>query len=182
MHNLSILFEVDPQGWSLRGDAYLWAALKEHYTSVQTPATGEAFRQTFFEAFKVLTGNELDPFTDVYVERLNHGGMSGGWVCAYHWYCRLLPELTERFLAYLHNPSSPRIFSCRTVSRTRTNAEEEEANKLLRMLNAIQIYKRAGIKEVKNSYPEQLSFVNSVSSRNLKATLFVLHAQLASLS
>ncbi len=76
------LFDPEPRTWGLRGDPYLWQALREHLSGTDIPASvGEAVA-LLHAAFGELVGLDLvgDPVPSVYLERYAHGGMSSGMI------------------------------------------------------------------------------------------------------
>ena len=92
------LFDPEPRTWGLRGDPYLWQALREHLSGTDIPASvGEAVA-LLHAAFGELVGLDLvgDPVPSVYLERYAHGGMSSGMISLDTWRQRFMPMLAER--------------------------------------------------------------------------------------
>ena|SRR6266566_5448774 len=92
------LFDPEPRTWGLRGDPYLWQALREHLSGTDIPASvGEAVA-LLHAAFGELVGLDLvgDPAPSVYLERYAHGGMSSGMISLDTWRQRFMPMLAER--------------------------------------------------------------------------------------
>jgi hypothetical protein len=92
------LFDPEPQAWGLRGDPYLWRALREHLLETDVPRSDEAAAGLLRAAFRELTDVDLASATapSVYLERHAHGGMSSGMIHLDTWRQRLLPLLAER--------------------------------------------------------------------------------------
>jgi hypothetical protein len=95
---LSALFDPEPRSWGLRGDPYVWQALREHLSGTDMPASADEVVSLLHEAFSELVGIDLaaDPSPSVYCERYAHGGMSSGMVHLDTWRQQLIPLLTER--------------------------------------------------------------------------------------
>src|SRR5579859_3708006 len=105
---VSALFDPEPQAWGLRGDPYLWRALRAHLADHDVPASDGELADLLHEAFRELAGTDLvsDPAACVYRELYAHGGMSSGMISLDTWRQRLIPLLSERARARL--PSRPR--------------------------------------------------------------------------
>ncbi|WP_329113013.1 hypothetical protein [Streptomyces sp. NBC_01353] len=92
------LFDPEPERWGLRGDPYVWRALRDQLSGTDVPAsvgeTVELLRVTFSE----LVGVDLvgDPASSVYRESYAHGGMSSGMVSLDTWRESLMPLLALR--------------------------------------------------------------------------------------
>jgi hypothetical protein len=82
----------------LRGDPYLWRALRAHLADRDIPATEGELTSLPREEFRELVGIDLasDPATSVYGEQYAHGGMSNGMISLGTWRQRLIPMLAER--------------------------------------------------------------------------------------
>ena len=95
---VSDLFEPEPQTWGLRGDPYLWRALRAHLADRDVPGSPGELAALLHQAFRELAGTDLasDPATSVYLEQYAHGGMSSGMISLDHWRQDLMPMLTER--------------------------------------------------------------------------------------
>lgn len=104
---VSALFDPEPQTWGLRGDPYLWRALRAHLAGQDIPASAGELASVLHAAFRELAGTDLasDPATSVYREQHAHGGMSSGMISLDTWRQRLIPLLTERAKARL--PGQP---------------------------------------------------------------------------
>ncbi|MGN9807099.1 hypothetical protein [Micromonospora sp. L32] len=92
------LFDPEPATWGLRGDPYVWAALRKHLSGKDIPASLNEVLALLHAAFDELVGLDLvtEPASSVYREQYAHGGMSGGMIDLDAWRQRLIPLLTER--------------------------------------------------------------------------------------
>jgi hypothetical protein len=95
---VSALFDPEPQTWGLRGDPYLWRALRGHLADRDIPASVGELTGLLHEAFRELAGTDLasDPATSRYHDQYAHGGVSSGMISLDTWRQRLMPMLTER--------------------------------------------------------------------------------------
>ncbi len=92
------LFDPEPETWGLRGDPYVWRALREHLSATDIPASAGEAASLLHAAFRELVGHDLvsDTMSSVYLERYAHGGMSSGMISLDTWRQRLMPLLAER--------------------------------------------------------------------------------------
>jgi hypothetical protein len=92
------LFDPEPRTWGLRGDPYLWQALREHLAGTDIPASTGEVVNLLQAAFGELTGLDLgcDPAPSVYLEQYARGGMSSGMISLDTWRERFMPMLAER--------------------------------------------------------------------------------------
>ncbi|MBM9839267.1 hypothetical protein JO861_22215 [Rhodococcus hoagii] len=92
------LFEEEPEQWGLRGDPYVWAAIREHLTGLPLPDDDATLEETLLEAFTTVVGADLrtELADEVYRTEFAHGGMSSGHVCIPVWRDRLIPLLVSR--------------------------------------------------------------------------------------
>ncbi|MCX4539236.1 hypothetical protein [Streptomyces sp. NBC_01565] len=92
------LFDPEPTTWGLRGDPYVWRALRDHLSGTDAPASVDEVVRLLWAAFKELVGVDLigDPVSSTYVKQYAHGGMSSGMVSLDTWRERLMPLLAER--------------------------------------------------------------------------------------
>ena len=95
---VSDLFDPEPPTWGLRGDPYLWRALRAHLAGQGIPATSGELDGLLHEAFRELTRTDLasSPASSAYREQYACGGMSSGMISLDTWRQRLLPMLAER--------------------------------------------------------------------------------------
>jgi hypothetical protein len=91
-------FDPEPGTWGLRGDPYLWRALRDHLAETDIPASANEAVRLLYAAFTELTGLDLasDTAASAYQAQYAHGGMSSGMVSLDTWRQRLMPILVER--------------------------------------------------------------------------------------
>lgn len=92
------LFEEEPEQWGLRGDPYVWAAIKEHLAGLPLPYDEATLEESLLTAFTSVVGVDLrsEPADRVYREEFAHGGMSSGHVHLPTWRDSLIPLLVSR--------------------------------------------------------------------------------------
>ncbi|ORJ97757.1 hypothetical protein [Prescottella equi] len=92
------LFQEQPEHWGLRGDPYVWDAIRQHLADVPLPDEAAALEDMLLTAFTSVVGVDLrtEPAEDVYREEFAHGGMSSGHVSIEIWRDYLLPLLVSR--------------------------------------------------------------------------------------
>ncbi|WP_280841097.1 hypothetical protein [Micromonospora sp. A200] len=92
------LFDPEPATWGLRGDPYVWAALRKHLSGKDIPASIDEVVALLHAAFGELLGLDLvtEPASSMYRKQYAHGGMSSGMINLDAWRQRLIPLLTER--------------------------------------------------------------------------------------
>jgi hypothetical protein len=98
MKQVADLFDPEPGQWGLRGDPYVWQALRDHLgESYLPPSLGEV-EAMLYTAFDRLVAVDLatETSTSVYREQFAHGGMSSGQVHLETWRAVLLPLLIDR--------------------------------------------------------------------------------------
>lgn len=93
------LFLPPPARWGLRGDPYLWAELGNDLANQELPADIAELHGLLEAAFLKATGVSLAACANVRIERLEHGGMSSGYVSGKFWREEGFPLIAERFLA-----------------------------------------------------------------------------------
>ncbi|MFF8647322.1 hypothetical protein ACF06D_03585 [Streptomyces griseoluteus] len=95
---MAALFEPAPEQWGLRGDPYLWQALRDHLAATDVPKSSDAVVTLLHRAFNELAGVDLASASDesIYLEQYAHGGMSSGHICLPVWRHQLMPLLTKR--------------------------------------------------------------------------------------
>jgi len=92
------IFEDEPHRWGLRGDAYLWAELKDRLGDLPYPDTQEDLMTLLEQTYEQLTGRSIKAQGHVHVERYSHGGMSSGFIAAEFWAETGFPLLQARYL------------------------------------------------------------------------------------
>jgi hypothetical protein len=92
------LFDPEPQTWGLRGDPYLWRALRERLSETDMPRSAEEAVGVLHAAFGELTGLDLasETASSAYLAQYAHGGMSSGTISLDAWRQRLIPMLADR--------------------------------------------------------------------------------------
>jgi hypothetical protein len=95
---MSALFDPEPRRWGLRGDPWLWRALRDHLADTDIPPLASEVASHLHAAFAELAGTDLlgNPASSVYRERYAHGGMSSGMISLDTWRDKLIPMLAER--------------------------------------------------------------------------------------
>lgn len=95
---VAYFFEREPHQWGVRGDPHLWNEMREHFAEIPIPSTADELIALIETVFEQLTGH---PITEqekyLHIERLNHGGMSGGMVSLEFWRDKFIPLFRERF-------------------------------------------------------------------------------------
>jgi hypothetical protein len=92
------LFTPAPEQWGLRGDRYLWQALREALDETPVPATDDGVDNLLATHIEDLAGVDIrrEVQEAVYREQFAHGGMSSGHIHVPTWRDRLLPLLVAR--------------------------------------------------------------------------------------
>jgi hypothetical protein len=92
------LFDPEPKTWGLRGDPWVWRALRERLSGTDIPASAGEVVRVLHAAFRDLVGLDLasDPAPLVYRKQFAHGGMSSGSISLDTWRQKLMPLLAER--------------------------------------------------------------------------------------
>jgi len=96
---ISELFAPEPPQWALRGDAFLWREMREHFHGAALPSSAEALQSELEQAFQFLTGHPLSHAEPIFLTRHSHGGMSSGHVVPEFWRTTAFPLLVSRFPA-----------------------------------------------------------------------------------
>ncbi len=101
------LFDPEPETWGLRGDPYLWRALRQHLSETNIPASADRVASLLYTAFGELTGLDLISGTasSAYRAQYAHGGMSSGMISLDTWRQQLMPILVERARTLLDSRS-----------------------------------------------------------------------------
>lgn len=92
------LFEEEPEQWGLRGDPYVWAALRQHLAGRPLPNDKAKLEASLLAAFTSVVGADLrtEQADQVYRREFAHGGMSSGHVSLPTWRDSLIPLLVRR--------------------------------------------------------------------------------------
>ena len=92
------LFIPEPEQWGLRGDRYLWQALREALDETPVPPTDDGVENLLVTLIEDLAGVDIRRETQesVYREQFAHGGMSSGHIHVPTWRDRLVPLLVAR--------------------------------------------------------------------------------------
>jgi hypothetical protein len=92
------MFTPEPEQWGLRGDPYLWRALREALAETAIPSTDEGVDNLLVDRIKDLTGVDIrrELQEALYREEFAHGGMSSGQIHVPTWRGRLVPLLIAR--------------------------------------------------------------------------------------
>jgi hypothetical protein len=100
-------FDVVLRQWGTRGDPHAWRAVRELVGATPTPAAPELTRAALVEGLRAVTGVDIDTATEphVFVQHLDHGGMSGGVINPPWWRERGVPLVVER--ATSRRPAAP---------------------------------------------------------------------------
>jgi hypothetical protein len=96
--SVSALFDPEPETWGLRGDPYLWRALRKRLVGEPMPGSPDEVLSLLHAAFEQLVGTDLasDAAEMAYREQYAHGGMSSGMIGLDTWRQQLMPLLAER--------------------------------------------------------------------------------------
>jgi hypothetical protein len=73
--------------------------MKDALQTCAYPTTEAQFRRLLEETYTRLTGVPLTNQEPIFIERYDHGGMSGGYVSAPFWTEKALPMLLARYRA-----------------------------------------------------------------------------------
>ena len=97
------LFDPEPPQWGLRGDPWVWRALRDHLGDSYLPPSAAEVESMLYAAFNRLVAVDLatDVATEVYREEFAHGGLSSGHVSLDVWRSYLMPLLVDRAVALL---------------------------------------------------------------------------------
>ncbi|MFE5484294.1 hypothetical protein [Streptomyces sp. NPDC056527] len=95
---MACLFDPEPERWGLRGDPYVWRALRDRLSDTEIPASLREAVELLRTTFNELVGVDLvgDPASSVYRKPYAHGGMSSGMVSLDTWRENLMPLLAGR--------------------------------------------------------------------------------------
>ncbi len=95
---MAVLFDPEPGTWGMRGDPYVWWAVRDRLSSTAVPPSVDEVTALLRASFGEVVGLDLDEAESsaVYREQYAHGGMSSGMVHLDTWRERLMPLLVER--------------------------------------------------------------------------------------
>lgn len=95
---METLFDPEPEKWGLRGDPWVWRAMRERLAGTPVPAAAAEVRSMLQATFTELVGVDLATEQEemVYRPEFAHGGMSSGHVHMPTWRTRLMPLLESR--------------------------------------------------------------------------------------
>lgn len=130
---VSELFYPEPDQLGLRGDPFLWKALRKHLSSTPLPDTDAELLDTLEKAFQTVSGESLSHENDFYVEKFAHGGMSSGYISPVFWRSEALPLLRKHYKERIRF----------TLERNQWYAAEflgEEFGKDIRSYSPIKVY------------------------------------------
>ena len=98
MKQVADLFDPEPEQWGLRGDPWVWRALRDHLGEAYLPPSLAEVEAMLYTAFNRLVAVDLATETNpaIYREQFAHGGMSSGQVHLDTWRAVLLPLLLDR--------------------------------------------------------------------------------------
>lgn len=102
MPSMSTVFRPKPKQWGLRGDPYVWEAMRHLLEASSEPGNTSDAIQRLDDAFRRVVGVSVDDSTageTIRIEAFDHGGMSGGWVDLNTWRTKLMPLLKSRLAA-----------------------------------------------------------------------------------
>src|SRR4051812_6827609 len=97
------LFDPEPPQWGLRGDPWVWRALRDRLGGTYLPPSAGEVESMLYAAFNRLVAVDLatDVAPEVYREEFAHGGLSSGQVSLDIWRSYLMPLLVDRAAALL---------------------------------------------------------------------------------
>jgi hypothetical protein len=95
---VAVLFDPEPDTWGLRGDPYLWRALRKRLADEPLPGSPDEVARVIHAALEELTCTALadDSAEHIYSEDFAHGGMSSGMISLETWRRQLVPTLVQR--------------------------------------------------------------------------------------
>jgi hypothetical protein len=103
MKHVADLFDPEPEQWGLRGDPWVWRALRDHLGEAYLPPSVGETEAMLYTAFNRLVAVDLatETASSVYRDAFAHGGMSSGQVHLETWRAVLMPLLIDRADAML---------------------------------------------------------------------------------
>jgi len=94
---IALLFEKTPSQWGLRGDPYLWQEMTHKIGQRPLPNTERQMIEQLTEVFEELVAFPITHSEDIYLDRMAHGGMSGGYISPRFWREIIFPLLLSRY-------------------------------------------------------------------------------------
>ncbi|WFO14848.1 barstar family protein [Cellulophaga baltica 4] len=91
------LFERRPAQYGLRGDIYLWNELETELKTTTLPDSEFDLEKIILDTIQNLTNYDITERKRYFVEKYNHGGMSGGSLSAQFWLDRGISLIIGRF-------------------------------------------------------------------------------------
>jgi hypothetical protein len=103
MKQVTDLFAPEPLRWGLRGDPWVWQAMRDHLSGTYLPPSLSEVEAMLYAAFNRLVGIDLATAMEpsVFRQRFAHGGTSSGSVHLDTWRTELIPLLLDRARALL---------------------------------------------------------------------------------
>lgn len=103
MKQVTDLFDPAPTRWGLRGDPWVWQAMRDQFNGTYLPPSLGEVEAMLYAAFNRLVrvdlATEMEP--SVYREEFAHGGLSSGGIHIETWRVELIPLLVDRARALL---------------------------------------------------------------------------------
>lgn len=96
-YKIGDLFERRPAQYGLRGDTYLWSELETELKETTLPESEFDLEKIILNTIQNLTSYDITERKRYFVEKYNHGGMSGGSLSAQFWLDRGIPLIIGRF-------------------------------------------------------------------------------------
>ncbi len=94
---VAALFDLEPETWGLRGDPYLWRALRKRLADKPMPTSLDQVARLLHTTFEELTGADLaDESAEPICREEYARGMSSGMVSLDTWRQELMPTLVLR--------------------------------------------------------------------------------------
>jgi len=93
---VSEIFEDEPRQWGLRGNPYLWREMKDRLKETEMPSTPEDLKKLLENTYQEATGHPISEEGEFFIERFEHGGISGGYINQEFWERNGIPMLVER--------------------------------------------------------------------------------------
>ena len=91
------MFIEEPHSWGLRGDPYLWRAMRSYLSETPMPTSEKDIESVINQAFAALTGELIIKNETYRVEKFAHGGMSSGGIDCQFWLDKAIPMIKKRF-------------------------------------------------------------------------------------